>query len=370
MSKQKLFYFILFFSGFCINVQAQVGIGTTQPKALLHVANGPVLFSAEGNIPSLPAPTPVTGSGRRMMWYPDKAAFRVGMAQGNEWDTENVGKYSFASGWLSIASGQLTTAMGWSSTASGEGSVAIGYEATASGARSTALGVGVIASGLYSNAMGFGTTASGFHSTTMGAGTTASGDYSTTMGLRTTAGAYGSLVIGRFNVTGNYSSDEWVNNEPLFVAGNGTISTGRNALTLYKNGNLTISGTLSQNSDARLKANIHLLPEALNRLLALNGYQYNWNTEYADSSELHTGLLAQEVQNLMPELVSEDVSGTLSVNYNGLVPYLIEGVKEQQKTIENLSSSQKEMEELIRSQQALIYQLNKRLDNIEREKKE
>jgi hypothetical protein len=47
-------------------------------------------------------------------------------------------------------------------------------------------------------------------------------------------------------------------------------------------------------------------------------------------------VLAQEVRELFPELVQEDKEGILSVNYSGLIPVLIESVKEQQKQIDEL----------------------------------
>ena len=50
-------------------------------------------------------------------------------------------------------------------------------------------------------------------------------------------------------------------------------------------------------------------------------------------------MLAQELQKVYPQLVKQDEKGTLSVNYMGLVPALIEGMKEQQKQIEELKAA-------------------------------
>ena len=63
-----------------------VGIGTTQPKARLHVTDSSVVFSAIGLALANPRNPPISGDGRRMMWYADKGAFRVGYASGNSWD--------------------------------------------------------------------------------------------------------------------------------------------------------------------------------------------------------------------------------------------------------------------------------------------
>ena len=63
---------------------------------------------------------------------------------------------------------------------------------------------------------------------------------------------------------------------------------------------------------------------------------------------METGLLAQEVKEVFPELVKENQDGTLGVNYSGLIPHLIEGMKKQQEQIELLK---KEVETL-RNQQS------------------
>lgn len=288
-----------------------------------------------------------TADDSRMFFNKAKAAFRAGYAFGTEWNDANVGQYSTALGYRSRASGEYSTALG-GGIASENSATAIGISANASGNTSVALGAGsaskdyatatgykTSASGEYSTAMGNTTSASGNNSTTMGAGTSASGEYSTAMGLGNSANSLGETVLGHYasNVTG--SADTWVTTDQLLAVGNGTGSSNRsNALTLYKDGNLTVAGTVTSSSDARLKTNIVPLSMALTKVLALNGYHYNWNTHYADKNELHTGLLAQEVQKLMPELVRQDANGTLSVNYNGMVPYLIESVKTQQKAIQ------------------------------------
>lgn len=100
-------------------------------------------------------------------------------------------------------------------------------------------------------------------------------------------------------------------------------------------GNAWLQGTLTQASDARLKQNIKQLPSTLNKLEQMNGYTYNWINDQRDKEE-QIGLLAQEVQKNYPQLVRQNDKGELSVNYSGLVPVLLEGIKEQQKQIEIL----------------------------------
>jgi hypothetical protein len=104
-------------------------------------------------------------------------------------------------------------------------------------------------------------------------------------------------------------------------------------------GNAWLQGTLTQNSDIRLKKNIVPLQSSLNKLTQLNGYTYNWISKDKDPRE-QIGLVAQEVQKLYPQLVSE-IKGqngetNLAVNYIGLIPVMIESIKEQQKQMDEL----------------------------------
>lgn len=125
-----------------------VGIGINNPSAKLQVADSSVVFSAAGSPLRQPGDPPVSGTGRRMMWYADKAAFRVGYAYDNEWDANNIGLYSFASGYQTKASGYASTALGYLTTASGFLSTAIGDQAIASGDFSTAMGTLVTTNGM------------------------------------------------------------------------------------------------------------------------------------------------------------------------------------------------------------------------------
>jgi uncharacterized protein YqjF (DUF2071 family) len=74
----------------------------------------------------------------------------------------------------------------------------------------------------------------------------------------------------------------------------------------------------------------------------LNGYQYHWKNEARDAT-LQTGLLAQEVEKALPELVKTDEKGMKSVNYIGLIPYMLEAIKMQQATN---ATQQMQIEEL------------------------
>lgn len=83
---------------------------------------------------------PAEGSGTRMMWYPEKAAFRAGYINGTQWDDANIGLYSVAMGQSVRASGDNAVALGVRSTAANGSSFAVGEDNTATGYASVAMG--------------------------------------------------------------------------------------------------------------------------------------------------------------------------------------------------------------------------------------
>ena len=139
---------------------------------------------------------PASGPGTRMMWYPGKAAFRAGKADGQEWDDINTGAYSVALGWGTRATGEADTALGYFAVATGGASIAMGASSLASGNASTAMGSSSVASGDTSTAMGKDSTASGFVSTALGNTTTASGGGSLAGGFLSSAAGFTSLAFG------------------------------------------------------------------------------------------------------------------------------------------------------------------------------
>ena len=247
------------------------------------------------------------------------------------------GSYSTAMGDGTTASGDYSTSMGRSTAASALYSTAMGRSTAASALYSTAMGYGTDASGYFSTAMGSSTTASALYSTAMGDGTIASGSRSTAMGSYTTASDYASLSIGRYNsvnstVTAGGSATSFDTDNAALVIGNGTgSSTKSDAFVVYFNGNATLSGDLTINSDERLKDNIQPLGSTLNKLHQIEGKTYSFKKDEEHTPKI--GVLAQEVQAVFPELVTEGGDGILSVNYQGLVPVLINAINEQDAKI-------------------------------------
>ena len=104
-------------------------------------------------------------------------------------------------------------------------------------------------------------------------------------------------------------------------------------------------------SDERAKVNVVKLESSLDKVLSLRGVSFDWNPEVvpslAEEQSRQIGLIAQEVEEIVPEVVSvEKVEGQelKSVRYENLVALLIEGMKEQQQQIEDLKQRVSELE--------------------------
>lgn len=102
--------------------------------------------------------------------------------------------------------------------------------------------------------------------------------------------------------------------------------SGSDELKLSSGGALYIRGSLTQNSDERLKTNIQTITSALSKVIQMRGVSY----DRIDNDESTVGLIAQELELIAPELVQTDSSEEKlkSVAYSNLGAYLIEAVKE------------------------------------------
>jgi len=92
-------------------------------------------------------------------------------------------------------------------------------------------------------------------------------------------------------------------------------------------------------SDKRLKDNIQPIQNALDKVNELGGYTFDWNEELQKARKGHDiGVIAQEVQSVLPEVVVERDNGYLGVDYQKLVPVLIEAIKELSAKIKDLEN--------------------------------
>jgi hypothetical protein len=102
--------------------------------------------------------------------------------------------------------------------------------------------------------------------------------------------------------------------------------------TFYVNGEAfaTINWSVS---DLRFKENIKPIESAMGKIEKLNGFTYNFKKDKEITNRnlpdgLHYGFIAQELQEYLPELVKEDAEGYKAVNYEGIIPVLVEALKE------------------------------------------
>ena len=96
-------------------------------------------------------------------------------------------------------------------------------------------------------------------------------------------------------------------------------------------------------SDARLKANIVSLGSTLAKLLLIDGKRYKVKKD----GKQKIGVLAQDIQKVFPELVTTDDKDMLAVNYQGLVPVLINALKEQQSEIDTYREEVSELKKMV-----------------------
>ena len=107
------------------------------------------------------------------------------------------------------------------------------------------------------------------------------------------------------------------------------------------------AGNTACSSDKRYKKNIEPIENALDKLLEISGVYYKWNgaSPFADKERVHLGVIAQEVQKVFPQAVTEDEHGYLMVSTATLVPVLIEGMRELKNENDALQAAQAEWRE-------------------------
>ncbi|OGC12867.1 hypothetical protein A2290_02760 [candidate division WOR-1 bacterium RIFOXYB2_FULL_36_35] len=324
--------------------------GTIEAKRL-QINNGALLsFGSTDDIAeeTLSAPSNLANI---FAYVPSKAALVVGSSTGDEWLLSGIGTNSFAFGSSVASYGSHAFGFGGSVIAGGAYSIAMGNTAQATGSSAVALGDTIFASGNYSIALGSSSVAGNNNSTVIGT-------YLSTGAIKTMVLGYGvdadhlltnskanSMMVG-FGGTLPilYVSGESVNGvvgigttEPtvrLDVNGNGrfrAVGSGTYGSDL----NIMADGTLTTaTSDLRKKTNLKPLENSLDKVLKLQGYSFNWKESPNDPKDI--GLIAQDVEKIIPEVVfTNRTDGYMGINYSKLPAVLIEAIKEQQNKIEN-----------------------------------
>lgn len=147
----------------------------------------------------------------------------------------------------------------------------------------------------------------------------------TFLGINTASGFTGQLIEARNNdsLKFNVGSD-----------GATYIATLTSNGTVYSN-----SGTLTNTnpSDENLKENIQSMIGGTSLVNQLNPVSFEWKSGIGGTGTKY-GFIAQEVQAVIPDIVSTDQSGTIGIDTVSLIPFLVKSIKEQQETIEQLRS--------------------------------
>lgn len=111
---------------------------------------------------------------------------------------------------------------------------------------------------------------------------------------------------------------------------------GANVATINDaSGNSVFPGNITGFSDERLKENIEVIMDAVEKIMQVRGVTFTRN-DLADKTKRHAGVIAQEIQKVLPEVIVEKENGILTVNYGALVSLLIEAIKEQQNDIQTM----------------------------------
>mgnify|MGYP001217557674 CR=1 FL=1 len=136
-----------------------------------------------------------------------------------------------------------------------------------------------------------------------------------------------------------------------FVNSNNTTATAETVYTsdglyvnpstdaIYATGNIISYAS----SDRRLKDNLTPIANATEKIGKLTGYEFDWNDKQSDFEGHDVGVVAQEVEEVLPEVVVERKDGYKAVNYEKIVALLIEGMKEQQAEIDALKEEIKNL---------------------------
>ena len=279
------------------------GYSTNFIGGSLHL---PSIASITGLLDGVSAPE---GTNKSTSWNSDKFALAYGKASHIE------GRDCIAYGDKAHAEGQETLAVG-------ENSHAEGYKTNASGNYSHTEGQETIASATAAHAEGYETQATGLYSHAEGCYTEAKHNSSHASGEGTRTSRSNQTVVGLYNTD---------NTNALFIVGNGsTLAVRSNAFEVLTNGTAEAT-SFNAKSDARLKKNIVDYTPA-NSILDLPVKEFDYI-----NTDLHTiGCLAQDLQKICPELVSEDSKGYLSIAENKLVYLLLLEVKKLKEEIKEL----------------------------------
>ena len=116
------------------------------------------------------------------------------------------------------------------------------------------------------------------------------------------------------------------------------IGTANPQYKLHVNGSVAGIGPYQDISDLRYKRNIETIPNALDKVIGLRGVHFDWREDEFPELNFEAGrqigFIAQQVKEVLPQVVSQDENGDHGVAYSQIVPVLVEAIKAQQEIIE------------------------------------
>ena len=157
--------------------------------------------------------------------------------------------------------------------------------------------------------------------------------------------------FGRFKIaTSDFVIKSAINNKDILFKGVDASSTiTALKLDMSEGGNAQFLGNISGSqieasgdviafgsSDERLKDNIQPISEPLYKLSKVGGYTFDWNDKQDAYQGHDVGVIAQEIEEILPEVVTTRGTGYKAVKYEKIVPLLIESIKELQKKVEDI----------------------------------
>jgi hypothetical protein len=144
-------------------------------------------------------------------------------------------------------------------------------------------------------------------------------------------GTTGKVASMSFHRTGNYAINMGLGADNVFRIGG--WSAANNCVTLDGSGNLTALANISAYSDIKLKEDMLVIDCALDKVQALTGYTYTRK----DTKQRQTGLIAQDVEKVLPEAVSE-MEGIKTLAYGNMMGLMVEAIKELKGQVDSLKA--------------------------------
>ena len=138
-----------------------------------------------------------------------------------------------------------------------------------------------------------------------------------------------------FHRAGAYAINMGLDTDNVFRLGGWSNGTNVYRWQSDTAGNFTAAGNITAYSDARLKTNVTTIENALDKVSAMRGVSFD------KDGKRNIGVIAQEMKEVLPEVVLENTDGYYSVAYGNIVGVLIEAVKELKAEIEVLKGNSK-----------------------------